>query len=96
MGINETFKMLADPLRREIVNQLRGGRLSAGEISSRFDVTNSDISYHLKKLKEAGCVREYRQKNFIYYELNMSIFNEVLHWIEPSCAALDELEETKE
>lgn len=93
MGLNETFKALSDPLRREIVNQLRNGRLTAGEISSMFDVTNADISYHLKKLKEAGCVKEYKQKNFIYYELNRSIFDEVYHWIEPSCDTLKELEE---
>jgi len=92
MGLNETFKALSDPLRREIVTRLRAGKLTAGEISSKFEVTDSDISYHLRKLKEAGLVNESKLKNYIYYELDTSVFDEVMHWIEPSCDALRELE----
>ena len=65
MGLNETFAALSVPLRRDIIMQLRGGKLTAGEISSKFNVTNSDISYHLKKLKEAGLISESKYKNFV-------------------------------
>lgn len=95
MGLNETFAALSVPLRRDIIMQLRGGKLTAGEISSKFNVTNSDISYHFKKLKEAGLINESKYKNFIYYELDTSQFEELLHWIEPSCETLKELEESK-
>ena len=95
MGLNETFAALSVPMRRDIIMQLRGGKLTAGEISSKFNVTNSDISYHLKKLKEAGHISESRYKNFIYYELDTSQFQELLHWIEPSWETLKELEDSK-
>lgn len=93
MGLNETFKALSDPLRRDIVCLLRNGKLTAGEISSKFEVTDADISYHLRKLKEAGLLRESRLKNFIYYELDTTVFDDVMHFIEPSCDTLRELEE---
>ena len=92
MGLNEVFKALSDPLRRDIITQLRSGKLTAGEIASNFDVTDADISYHLRKLKEAGVLKESKQKNYIYYELDTSVFKDVMHFIEPSCDTLRELE----
>ena len=80
MGFPETFKALADPVRREILLLLRGGRMSAGQIAGRFDMTGATISYHLSQLKKAELVRETREKNFIFYELNMSVFEELIFW----------------
>ena len=81
MGFAETFKALADPVRREILQLLKKGRLSAGEIVSHFDMTGATISYHLSILKKADLVQETKVKNFVYYELNASILEEVLLWI---------------
>ena len=77
----ETFKALSDPVRREILLLLRGGRLSAGEIGSHFDMTGATISYHLSILKKAYLVEEFREKNFIYYGLNTSVVEEVMLWL---------------
>ena len=81
MGFAETFKALSDPARREILMLLRDGRLSAGEIAGRFEMTGATISYYLGVLKKAELVREIRQKNFIYYELNASVVEEVMLWL---------------
>lgn len=81
MGFAETFKALSDPVRREILMLLKKGRLSAGEIGSHFEMTGATISYHLNTLKKAGLAFESREKNFIYYELNTSVLEEVLLWI---------------
>ena len=81
MGFAETFKALADPVRRDILTLLRSGRLSAGEIGSYFDMTGATISYHLGILKKAELVFEQREKNFIYYELNTSVVEEVMLWL---------------
>lgn len=81
MGFAETFKALSDPIRRDILTLLKSGRLSAGEIGSHFDMTGATISYHLGILKKAGLVFESREKNFIYYELNTSVVEEVMLWL---------------
>lgn len=81
MGFPETFKALADPVRREILVLLKNGRLPAGEIAAQFDMTNATISYHLAQLKKADLIYECRQKNFIYYELNASVVEEALLWL---------------
>jgi len=78
----ETFKALSDPVRREILNLLKGGSLTAGEIAGRFDMTGATVSYHLSQLKKAGLVYESRQKNYIYYSLNASVLEEVLLWLQ--------------
>ena len=80
MGFAETFKALSDPARREILSMLKEGRKSAGEISSQFDMTAATVSYHLKQLKQAGLVYETREKNFIYYSLNTSVFEDIMMW----------------
>lgn len=80
MAFPETFKALSDPVRRQILELLRTGRLSAGEIALHFNVTNATISYHLSKLKKADLVCEIKYKNFIYYEVNTTVFEEMLLW----------------
>ena len=82
MAFGETFKALSDPARREILTLLKGGRLTAGEIAGRFDMTAATVSYHLSRLKKAGLVFESREKNYIYYSLNASVLEEVLLWIQ--------------
>ena len=80
MGFQETFKALSDPARRDILLMLRSGSMSAGEIAARFEVSAATVSYHLKTLKKAELVSERKEKNFIYYELNTSVFEEVMLW----------------
>ena len=80
MGFAETFKALSDPVRRQILVMLRDGKLSAGEIAAAFDVSGATISYHLNQLKKADLVRESKYKNFVYYELNATVFEEVMLW----------------
>lgn len=81
MGFPDTFKALSDPVRREILLMLKGGRMSAGEIAGHFSMTHATISYHLSQLKKAELVLESKQKNFVYYELNISVFEELMFWI---------------
>lgn len=81
MGINETLKAISDPVRRDILQMLKGGKKSAGEIAEQFNLTSATVSYHLAKLKSADLVAEEKFKNYIYYELNSSVFEEVLTWI---------------
>ena len=82
VGLSETMKALGDPVRREILNLLKGGRMTAGDIASRFDMTAATVSYHLAQLKKAGLIFESREKNFIYYSLNTSVLEEVLLWLQ--------------
>ena len=81
MGLQQTMKALADPIRREILTMLKGGRLSAGEIAACFPVTAASISRHLSVLKEADLIRDEREGKYIFYELNASVLEEVLLWI---------------
>ena len=92
MGFSETMKALSDPARREILNMLKGGRMTAGDIAGRFDMTGATVSYHLSQLKKAGLIFESREKNYIYYSLNASVLEEVLLWIQ-SLKGADEHEE---
>lgn len=82
MSFAETFSALSDPIRREILLLLRDSKQTAGEITNHFKITGSAISYHLSKLKKADLIREIKYKNFIYYELNASIFDEAILWLE--------------
>jgi DNA-binding transcriptional ArsR family regulator len=81
MGMQNTLRALADPIRREILNLLKGGRMSAGEIVEHFDVTGASISRHLSVLKEADLIRDTREGKFIYYDLNASVLEEIMLWI---------------
>ena len=81
MSLQNTLKALSDPIRREILNLLKSGRLSAGEICDHFDVTGAAISRHLSVLKEADLIRDTREGKFIYYDLNASVLEEIMLWI---------------
>lgn len=81
MGLQHTLKALADPIRRDILNMLKNGRLSAGEINEHFSVTAPAISRHLSVLKEADLIRDTREGKFIYYEINTSVLEETMLWI---------------
>jgi DNA-binding transcriptional ArsR family regulator len=81
MGIQNTLRALSDPIRREILNLLKSGRMSAGDIVNHFEVTGASISRHLAVLKEADLIRDKREGKYIYYELNASVLEEILLWI---------------
>ena len=82
MSLQNTMKALSDPIRREILNLLKAGRLSAGEICDHFDVTGASISRHLSVLKEADLIRDTWEGKFIYYDLNASVLEEILLWVK--------------
>lgn len=82
MGLQKTMKALSDPVRREILNLLKNGRLAAGEISEHFAITDAAISRHLSVLKEAALIRDTREGKFIYYDLNASVLEEILLWVK--------------
>ncbi|MFR2892198.1 autorepressor SdpR family transcription factor, partial [Peptoniphilus grossensis] len=78
---SDTFKALSDPVRLEILNMLKkNGRMNAGEIADNFDLSKATISHHLKILREQDLIYETKEKNFIYYELNTSVFEDILTW----------------
>ena len=81
LGLQDTLRALADPIRREILSLLKGGRLSAGEICEHFPVTAAAVSRHLSVLKEADLIRDRREGKFIYYELNTSVLEEIMLWL---------------
>ena len=81
MSLQNTLKALSDPIRREILNLLKGGRMSAGDIADHFPVTDASISRHLSVLKDADLIRDTREGKFIYYDLNASVLEEILLWI---------------
>ncbi len=81
MGLQQTLKALADPIRREILNMLKKGRLPAGEIAEHFSVSAPSISRHLSVLKDADLIRDTREGKFIYYEINTTVLEETMLWI---------------
>lgn len=81
MALTNTFKAIADPVRRQILEGLRDHRQSAGEIAAAFNLSQATVSYHLKLLKQAGLVTVTKEKNYLYYDLNTSVFEEMLSWI---------------
>lgn len=82
MALQDTLKALSDPTRREILNLLKKGTLSASEISDAFPVSGAAISRHLSVLKDADLIRDKRDGKFIYYELNASVLEEIMLWIK--------------
>lgn len=88
--MSETLKAISDPVRRDILNMLKGERKSAGEIAEKFNLTGATVSYHLSQLKKADLIIESKYKNFIYYEINTSIFEDVLTWIYSLGGKIDE------
>ena len=81
MSLQETLKALSDPTRREILQMLRSGSKSAGEISKKFDITAAAVSRHLSVLKDADLIRDQRDGKFIIYTLNTSVLEDVLFWV---------------
>lgn len=81
MGFQESFKALSDPTRRQIIELLRNGKMAAGDIVDKFDMTGASISHHLSILKNAGLVTDDKQGKYIYYELNLSVVEEILAWL---------------
>ncbi len=81
MGFADTFKALSDPVRREILMLLKNGSMSAGEIAKNFDMTAATISYHLNILKKSDLVFETKYKNYVYYELNTSVVEDIMLWL---------------
>ncbi len=82
MGIAESFKVLSEPVRRQILELLKERRMSAGELAKVLEMSPAALSYHLRLLKEAELVMEYKEKNFVYYSLNMTVFDELLMWFK--------------
>ena len=80
MGLRDSFKALSDPTRQEILQLLKDGRMSAGDIGAHFDMTGATVSHHLSILKQAGLVEDFREGKYIYYELNMTVMEEVMGW----------------
>ena len=84
MGFQETFKALGDPTRRrilQILRLLRDGAKTAGEIGAHFSMTGATISHHLSVLREAGLITDDKRGKYIYYELNLSVLDEITGWI---------------
>jgi len=82
MGIPDTFKALSDPLRRQVLIMLKSGAMTAGDIANALGISAAALSYHLNLLKKAELLMEYKQKNYVYYELNTSLFDELVLWIK--------------
>ena len=82
MSLQNTLKALSDPIRREILNLLKQGRMSAGDIADHFPVTGASISRHLSVLKECDLIRDTREGKFIYYDLNASVLEEIMLWVK--------------
>ena len=81
MGLQNTIKALSDPIRREILEMLKSGRMPAGEIAEHFSVSGAAVSKHLSVLRDADLIRDTREGKFIYYELNTSVLEEVMLWL---------------
>lgn len=81
MGFGETFKALSDPVRRDILEMLKKGPMAAGDIASHFDMSQATISYHLKVLSQADLIFPTREKNYIYYQLNVTVLEDIMLWI---------------
>lgn len=92
MSLQNTLRALSDPVRREILELLKAGKLSAGEIGAHFDITGAAISRHLAVLKEADLIRDARAGKYIYYELNASVLEEILLWVTQLKGATNDAE----
>ena len=81
MALPETFKVLSDLNRRNILIMLKKGQMTPGEISEQLNLSAAALSYHLNQLKKANLIIEYKYKNFIYYDLNITVFDELIIWL---------------
>ena len=82
MGLHDTMRALSDPTRREILQMLKKGTMSAGDLAAKFDMSAAAVSRHLAVLKVAELVRDKREGKFIYYTLNASVLEEILLWVK--------------
>ena len=94
MSFGDTFKALSDPTRREILSLLKQGSMTAGQIGEHFDTSSATVSHHLTILRQAGLIEDRKSGKYIYYELNTTVFQEVLSWIQTLMEA-DNHEEDK-
>lgn len=90
MALADTLKAISDPVRRDILEMIKYESKSAGDISKEFELSNATVSYHLSILKKADLILEHKEKNFIYYSLNASVFEGLLTWIYNLGGKLDE------
>ncbi len=81
MSFQTTFKALSDPTRRAILDLLKEGAMTAGDIGGHFDMTGATVSHHLSVLREAGLISDERRGKYIYYELNLSVLDEITGWL---------------
>ena len=79
--MNDTFKALADPTRRKIIQMLKHRDMTAGDIAEQFSISKPSISHHLNLLKQADIVIDERKGQFIYYSLNTTVFQELVGWL---------------
>ncbi|MCK1225782.1 autorepressor SdpR family transcription factor [Streptococcus uberis] len=82
MSFAQTFKALSDPIRRDILTLLKDGQMSAGDIANQYDLAQASISYHLMILKKADLIQETKVKNFIYYDINTSVLEDIMIWLK--------------
>ncbi len=82
MGVAKVLSALSDDDRRKILDTLKQGKISSGDLAKKLGISPQALSYHLKKLKNADLIYETKYKNFIYYELNLTILDEVIMWID--------------
>ena len=82
LAVNKILAALADENRRKILQKLKEGKISSGDLANALGMTPQALSYHLSKLKKADLIYETKFKNFIYYELNLSILDETIMWIK--------------
>lgn len=90
MVIGESLKAFSDPVRCEILTMLRDKAMNAGDIAKKLDMSPAALSYHLKILKKAELVVEYKEKNFIWYEINTTLFDELILWLKQFGGGSDE------
>ena len=93
MGLQETMKALSDPTRREILQLLKNGKLSAGDISEHFSISNASISRHLSVLKKAELVRDCRCGQYIYYEIDTTVLQDILGWVSQFTSGIESIPE---
>lgn len=82
MSLPETFRALSDPTRRAILDLLRESPLPAGEIAGHFHMAGATVSHHLSVLKDAGLISDRHEGKYIYYELDLSVFEELMSWFQ--------------
>ena len=80
MAIQEILSALSNPTGRKILQTLKQGKISSGDLAIAVGMTPQALSYHLSKLKKADLIYESKYKNFIYYELNLSVLDEAIFW----------------